>query len=57
MPGRERIASVLPDGKLRNMMHSSTSNSSKCESENLLLALKNLMEALGGQLVPKAYQL
>jgi len=56
MPGRERIANVLPKGKLQNMMHSSTANSSKGESENLLLALKNLMGALGGNLVPKAYR-
>ena len=56
MPGRERIANVLPKGKLQNMMHSSTANSSKGESENLLLALKNLMGALGGHLVPKAYR-
>jgi hypothetical protein len=56
MPGRERIANVLPKGKLQNMMHSSTANSSKGESENLLLALKNLMGTLGGDLVPKAYR-
>jgi hypothetical protein len=56
MPGRERIASVLPKGKLQTMMHSSTANASKGESENLLLALKNLMGTLGVHLVPKAYR-
>jgi hypothetical protein len=56
MPGRERVANLLPDGRLRNMMHSSTANAGKGESENLILALKNLMQALGGQLVPRNYQ-
>jgi hypothetical protein len=56
MKGRERIASVLPDGRLRNMMHSSTANSSKSESENLVVGLKNLVAALGGQIVPQRYQ-
>lgn len=54
--GRERIAIALPEGKLRNLMHSSTANSGRCESENLLLGLRNLVTALGGNIVPKAYQ-
>jgi hypothetical protein len=56
MPGRERVASLLPDGKLRNLMHSSTAKS-KGESDNLLLSLKSLVQNLGGQIVPKAYDL
>jgi hypothetical protein len=55
MPSRERFASLLPGGRLRDMMHSSTAKG-KGESDNLVLGLKNLVATLGGHIVPKAYE-
>lgn len=54
-PTRERLAQVLRHGKVHDLLHSST-YAPATSSQNLMLALMNLLARVGGQVVPMRYR-
>ena len=56
LSAKRRLVARLPTAGLRDKFSSSRHSDIKQNSGNLLLAIENLMLALGGQVIPKAYR-
>jgi hypothetical protein len=54
-PVRERLARALGDNRIGNLLHPS-SYTPASDSQNLILGLTNLLEAVGGTIVPARYR-